>query len=111
MQQYIATPPVVFFIILASVGVFALLLSVFAFRNKAQSAGTRKGYSCGEDEPDNKGIQPDYSRFFHFAFFFTVLHVVALFVATAPGGAVSTAGVAVVYVAGAVAGLFILLEK
>ena len=36
-------------------------------------------------------VQPDYGQFFPFAFFFTILHVVALMVATVPAG---TCGIA-----------------
>jgi NADH:ubiquinone oxidoreductase subunit 3 (subunit A) len=43
-----------------------------------------KNYACGEDYPGGK-IQQSYN-FFHVAFFFTVLHVGALLIATAPTG-------------------------
>ncbi len=43
-----------------------------------------KNYACGEDYPGGK-IQQSYN-FFHVAFFFTVLHVGALLIATAPVG-------------------------
>ncbi len=43
-----------------------------------------KNYACGEDYPGGR-IQQSYN-FFHVAFFFTVLHVGALLIATAPVG-------------------------
>ena len=43
-----------------------------------------KSYACGEDYPGGK-LQQSYN-FFHVAFFFTVLHVGALLIATAPAG-------------------------
>lgn len=41
-----------------------------------------KGYACGEEHPEGR-TQQSYD-FFHVAFFFTVLHVGALLIATAP---------------------------
>ena len=43
-----------------------------------------KSYACGEDYPGGK-LQQSYN-FFHVAFFFTVLHVGVLLIATAPLG-------------------------
>ncbi len=48
---------------------------------------------------------------FPFAFFFTILHVVALVIATVPTETIETFAIAVVYVVGAIIGLFILLRK
>jgi NADH-quinone oxidoreductase subunit A len=48
-------------------------------------------YACGEDYPSGK-IQQSYN-FFHIAFFFTVLHVGALLIATAPLGHAALLGV------------------
>jgi len=43
-----------------------------------------ESYACGEDYPEGES-NPSYD-FFHVAFFFTVLHVGALLLATAPLG-------------------------
>ena len=56
-------------------------------------------------------IQPDYSVFFPFAFLFTVLHVVALIVATVPVHTAGSLVMAFIYVAGAVTSLFILFRR
>jgi hypothetical protein len=74
-----------------------------------------KPYACGEDKPDHM-IQPDYGQFLPFAFFFTILHVVALTVATAGGAAAggltaAAMAIAIVYILGAVVGLVILYRK
>jgi NADH-quinone oxidoreductase subunit A len=55
-------------------------------------------------------IQPDYSQFFPFAFFFTVLHVVALVIATIPV-APDTITIALVYILVASVGLLTLLRR
>jgi uncharacterized ion transporter superfamily protein YfcC len=56
---------------------------------------------------ENRG-QPDYSQFFKFAFFFTIMHVVALVVATDPAGLTVTSGV---YLGVTVLSLFMLLRR
>ncbi|MFA5771374.1 MAG: hypothetical protein WC974_01400 [Thermoplasmata archaeon] len=54
--------------------------------------GKLKAYACGEDIP-GKFVQPTY-QLFHVAFFFTILHVSALVVATVPNGNLAVIGVA-----------------
>jgi NADH-quinone oxidoreductase subunit A len=49
-----------------------------------------KSYACGEDYPGGK--LPQSYNFFHVAFFFTVLHVGVLLVATAPLGQAALLG-------------------
>jgi NADH-quinone oxidoreductase subunit A len=75
-----------------------------------QTEDARKPYACGE-EFDGYMIQPDYSQFFPFVFFFTILHVVALTIATVPMGEMATFSIAAVYLIGAMLGLFILLRR
>ena len=103
-------PPVTFLVVGASVLVFAGLLSRLAFRNKKQADDASKSYACGEEMPTNM-IQPDYSAFFPFAFFFTILHVVTLMVTTMPVGNLHTLSIALLYLAGSVTALFILFRS
>jgi NADH:ubiquinone oxidoreductase subunit 3 (subunit A) len=49
-----------------------------------------KSYACGEDYPG--GLLPQSYNFFHVAFFFTVLHVGVLLIATAPLGQAALLG-------------------
>lgn len=104
------SPPVVFVIVLLVTLILFGFCSRYAFRKKEKSDGAKKAYACGEDFPDHL-IQPDYSQFFPFAFFFTILHVVALTIATVPVETIESFAMAVVYVAGAIIGLIILLRK
>ena len=85
-------------------------LSKLAFKPKSLPEGLTKAYSCGEDMPSHM-IQPDYSQFFPFAFYFTILHVVALMAATVPVATLSTLLIAVVYILGAIVGLFVLYRR
>jgi len=54
-----------------------------SLRTTSNAPGKLKAYACGEDIPQTM-VQPDYGQFFPFAFFFTILHVVALTVTTLP---------------------------
>jgi ABC-type multidrug transport system permease subunit len=58
-----------------------------------------KAYACGEDFPGGK-VEQSYGLF-HVAFIFTVLHVGALVVATAPSGEMAWLAVMTVILVGA----------
>jgi len=98
-------PVVAFPLMLAVVVLLAGALSRLVQHRKG-AAGTQP-YACGEESPDQP-VQPNYGQFLPFAFFFTILHVVALMVTTVP---VITAGslfIAAVYLGGAVVGMIVL---
>ena len=102
------SPPAAIVLMLALSAVTALLFRRLGIKPK-QRAST-ESYGCGEPGVEHH-IQPDYSQFFPFAFFFTLLHVVALVLATAPTHKPGVLAIAIIYAAGAVAGLFILRRK
>lgn len=109
-RMLVLSPPVALAIVLVAVAGLSLALSRLAFRSKSQAAGTTKPYACGEDMPDTL-IQPDYGQFFPFAFFFTILHVVALVATTVPVATATSSVLAFVYVAGAMVGLTVLYRE
>jgi NADH-quinone oxidoreductase subunit A len=86
------------------------LLSALFSGGKPGKASSRKPYACGEDF-NGTMIQPDYSQFFPFAFFFTIIHVVALTVWTIPAVTTETLVMASVYLLATVVGLTILMRK
>ncbi|MFA5858748.1 MAG: hypothetical protein WC955_06755 [Elusimicrobiota bacterium] len=106
LNLLISSPPVVFIVLLAVIVAVSFLLNGMAFK-KGENETT--SYSCGEDF-DGHMPQPDYRQFFPFAFFFTILHVVVLVIATVPAVNVSNLAMAVVYIIGAGAGLLVLLR-
>jgi hypothetical protein len=108
-RSLILTPPLAFVIILAVVTALSYLLSKLSCKTKS-GEDSSKAYACGEDVPTSL-IQPDYSVFFPFAFFFTILHVVALVATTVPVETAGSFAIAVIYVIGAITGLFILFRK
>ena len=107
--SYIESPPIAFAIILVAVLLGAFALSRLSCR-KGRGGAFVKPYACGEDIPTHM-IQPNYSQFLPFAFFFTILHVVALTVASVPIEAGSTLVIAILYVIGALIGLSVLYRK
>ncbi len=111
MNELLLSPPVAFLIVLAvSLGLSYLSVPL-AFRRKAGLPGpSLDSYACGEEVPPPR-VQPDYSQFFPFAFFFTILHVVALMVATVPTATAGSLVIAVVYLLGAIFGLYLLFGR
>ena len=106
MESFFMSPPVTFFVfLLISFGV-----SLFSKKLAARgpySAVKMQPYACGESMEENQG-QPDYTQFFKFAFFFTIMHVVVLVVATDPMGLTVTSAV---YLGVTVLSLFMLLRR
>jgi NADH:ubiquinone oxidoreductase subunit 3 (subunit A) len=109
-NELLLSPPVAFIAIMLAAVFGAYVLSKLAFKPKKIPAGLTKEYSCGEDIKTHM-IQPDYTQFFPFAFYFTILHVVALMIATVPVATMQSFTIAVVYIMGAIIGLFVLYKR
>jgi len=109
-NELLLSPPVVFIVIMLAILICAYALSKLSLKPKSIPEGLTKEYSCGEDIKTHM-IQPDYSQFFPFAFYFTILHVVALMIATVPMATIQTFMIAVVYILGAIVGLFVLYKR
>jgi len=110
MNSILLSPPIAFIIVLAFVVMLAAALSRLSLKPKKHVADEKTSYACGENVPTHL-MQPDYSQFFPFAFFFTVLHVVALMITTVPVETIGSFAVAIVYIAGALVGLVILFRR
>lgn len=105
----VLSPPLAFLVTLAASALFYAGMGRLSFRAPRGQEASTKPYACGEDS--NVMVRPDYSQVFPFAFYFTILHVVALMATTLPDTRSGTLGIAVVYVLGAVIGLFVLYRK
>jgi NADH:ubiquinone oxidoreductase subunit 3 (subunit A) len=107
MKEVLFSTPVAFAVMLIVVLWLSFILSRLSLRRKSTAKGLEP-YACGEDGYETM-VQPNYGEFIPFAFFFTIMHVVALIVASAPMGDASTVAViAIVYVASAITGLRVL---
>lgn len=109
-MEILLTPPIAFIVILLSSWLLSYFSSRLSFKPKGTQEGTYKSYACGEDTYDAM-VQPDYSQFFVFAFFFTLAHVAVLIVATMPHGAMDVYVVALLYIIAVVLSLFILFRR
>jgi len=110
MKDILLTPPVAFIIVMAAMLLFSRLLSMLAYKPKTHGEGEGKSYACGEDTATNF-MQPDYSQFFPFAFFFTLLHVFTLTIATVPSLTGGSFVIAILYILAAITGLVILFRR
>jgi NADH:ubiquinone oxidoreductase subunit 3 (subunit A) len=109
MTSWFFLPPIAFGVLLLAVLALSRLAKGIAFRGPT-GPGADKPYSCGEDLEVNS-FRPEYAQFFSFAFFFTIMHVVALVLATVPGGLGNHYLIIVIYVAIALIGLSALMRK
>jgi NADH-quinone oxidoreductase subunit A len=109
MDINLLMPPIAFVIVLAAAGLLSFGMSRLSIRQRAGQEGMEP-YSCGENIPTHM-IQPDYGQFLPFAVFFTILHVVALTLATVPAVTPGAFAMAVLYLVGAVVGLLVLYRR
>ncbi|OGV58660.1 MAG: hypothetical protein A2283_02465 [Lentisphaerae bacterium RIFOXYA12_FULL_48_11] len=112
MSVWLLTTPVAFIVVmLFMMGLLRLLGCLSHVVNSTDKhSGKFKAYACGEDVKNHR-ISPDYSEFFPFAFFFTIMHVLALVVVTVPAGSLSATAMAIGYASSLAIGLFILFRR
>ncbi len=111
MSNLLLLPAVAFIVMLLIFRAQLYLMSKVAARGRSDVEGKNKAYACGEDAYEHR-INPDYRQFFPFAFFFTIMHVVALVIATVPTAAThSSYGLAAIFIVIALTSLFILFRK
>ena len=96
MGQFLLYPPIAFLILLL-IGYLIYRLSGALGPKPNMIEGKLSTYACGEDIPGRK-VQYSY-HLFHFAFFFTVLHVAALVIATVPSGSIAMVGIVYLLIA------------
>jgi NADH-quinone oxidoreductase subunit A len=109
--KLLLSPPVLLALLFALAAAFSAWTARMAFKRKGdRPEHSGDGYACGEDFQGHLA-QPDYSAFFPFAFFFTILHVVALVLASVPAMDAGVFAVAAVYGVGAVTGLAVLQRR
>ena len=110
MGNILLSPPVAFIVLLMVMITVSWALTGFSYKRKDAAGAVREPYACGEDK-FSTFVQPEYAQFFPFAFFFTILHVVALIIATIPKETLQAFTIAVIYIIGAIVGLLILFRK
>jgi NADH:ubiquinone oxidoreductase subunit 3 (subunit A) len=103
----ILLPPVAFLVFLV-LGIILLGFGALISAKGRSYKGKKTQYACGEDVPAAK-LQPDYSSFFPFALFFTIIHVTALIMATIPSGNIALMGI--LYMTGVALSLYTLTVR
>lgn len=109
LTSLLLTPPIAFLILFAFAALELRLMRALTAKG-AETKGKRKPYACGEDITRHR-LQPDYSQFFSMAFFFTIMHVVAMVIATVPAGSLPASLLAVAFTLSAAVGLAALFRK
>lgn len=111
MNNMLLLPPLCFVIVFFTVWGIAKMSSMLAPK-ATHEKGKEDSYACGE-EYDEHHIEPDYSSFFRFAVFFTIIDVAGLTIATlaATNFSVGVAATAILYVVALSAVLAILYSK
>ncbi len=110
MSALLLVPPVAFTLLLIVVWALFTASGSLAFKRKSGRGALDKPYAGGETIQRHR-VQVDYAEFFPFAFFFTILHVVTLVVATSPARTIASLAISLIYVLGALLGLFILFRR
>jgi NADH:ubiquinone oxidoreductase subunit 3 (subunit A) len=90
MSQFILSPPIAFIALLIITYLLYKVGSILGPRTKVEGKKLAT-YFCGEDVPGRR-VQPAY-HFFRFAFFFLILDVSALVIATVPSGSAAWLGI------------------
>ncbi len=110
MSALLLVPPVALTILLMVVWVLSGASGTLSYKRKGERGALDKPYAGGETIERHR-VQVDYAQFFPFAFFFTILHVVTLVVATSPARNLEGLAISLIYVMGALLGLWILFRR
>ena len=110
MSALLLVPPVALTLLVMVVWVLSRASGTLSFKRKGERGALTKPYAGGEDIESHR-VQVDYSQFFPFAFFFTILHVVTLVVTTSPARNLHGLAISLIYVMGALLGLWILFRR
>ena len=110
MSALLLVPPVALTILVMVVWVLSGASGTLGFKRKGIRGALDKPYAGGETIERHR-VQVDYAQFFPFAFFFTILHVVTLVVTTSPPRNLEGLAISLIYVMGALLGLWILFRR
>jgi len=105
-MQIVLSPPIVLIILILTGLFLSYMVSSLAAPGVA-SERKFESYACGQRNVTHN-VSPDYNQFFPFAFFFTIMHVLVLVVATAPKDALT---LPLIYVAAGVLSLMIIFRR
>jgi len=82
MEQILLSPPVTLLIFILLGLALSQAVSGYAATGELNERKF-ESYACGQRQVRHN-VSPDYSQFFPYAFFFTIMHVLVLVIASAP---------------------------
>lgn len=103
-------PPAAFIILIVFFKLLSLLTDAVSYKNPNNPKGKTKAYACGEDVKNHR-VKPNYAEFFPIAFFFTIMHVITLMIATSPKYITNSLGVAVLFIIVAYLSILIIFRR
>jgi NADH-quinone oxidoreductase subunit A len=106
MEKLLLSPPITLSIFILLGLLLSRAVAAYAAVGE-QNERKLEAYACGQRQVTHN-VSPDYSQFFPYAFFFTIMHVLVLVVATAPPGALI---LPLLYVAGGLLALIIIFRR
>jgi len=109
VETLLLAPPIAFLVLILVVAFELWSFRAITAKGK-ETVGKRKPYACGENITQHRA-QPDYCQFFSVAFFFTIMHVIVMIIATAPAASVKASAMAVLFTLCAAFGLFVLFRR
>jgi hypothetical protein len=110
MSVLLLLPPIALTLLVLVIWGLSAASGTLSFKRKGGRGALDKPYAGGETIEKHR-VQVDYSQFFPFAFFFTILHVVTLIVSTSPARTLESFAIAAIYILGALLGLFFLFRR
>jgi NADH-quinone oxidoreductase subunit A len=106
MGIFLYAPPITFLIFLIVFLVGSKSVDKYS-RSSVRTEHETDSYACGQRNIQNY-VNPDYSQFFQYAFFFTIMHVLVLVIATAPYDAMT---LPIVFIACGILSMAILFKR
>ncbi|MEG1537014.1 MAG: hypothetical protein RR387_01865 [Clostridiales bacterium] len=83
LANILLSPPIAFLLLVALGFALSHAASGLAATGSGISDRKLESYACGQRNVSHS-VSPDYGEFFPYAFFFTIMHVLVLVIATAP---------------------------
>ena len=106
IKTLLLSPPVVFLLLLLLGLALSQLVSSYAATGQDNQRKS-EAYASGQRNFKHR-FSPDYSQFFPYAFFFTIVHILVLVVATASGISLAFP---LLYIAAGLLALYIIVKR
>jgi len=110
LHSFLILPPIVFALVFLFMVVLSKITGKLSYKNPKNAEWKSKAYACGEDIPEHR-LKPSYVEFFPVAFFFTIMHVVTLLLASTPADMTKSLGITVLFIAAAYLSILIIFRS